>query len=172
MAVSISLTVRPSAGAPSHGTGVWNKRVCRVAGICLIVSAMGAGVTAQKADELPWRVLNQAAQAAIAAKDYAKLRETLLALKPLLPGNPRNTYNLAASEAVLGHKDAALAGLLNLAEMGLVYHLPADEDFSSLSGTPAFAAVVARMEAGNKPVAEAGTMTALPAKDLLPEDLA
>ena len=41
-----------------------------------------------------WRVLNHAARQAIKAKDYAKLRETLLALKPLMPGNPSVIYNL------------------------------------------------------------------------------
>ena len=73
------------------------------------------------------------------AKDYAKLRETLLELQPLLPGNPRIAYNLAASEAMLGHREAAVAALRNWAGMGLVADLTADSDFASLHDLPASA---------------------------------
>src|SRR4051794_37223564 len=87
-----------------------------------------AALLLQGADTVPrWRALNQAARDAVQAKDYAKLHETLVELKPLIPGNPRIAYNLAASDAVLGHPEVALAELRNLAGMGLVYDLAADE---------------------------------------------
>jgi hypothetical protein len=43
--------------------------------------------------------LNHAAGQAAEAKNYGKLRATLRELKPLLPGNPRIVYNLAAANA-------------------------------------------------------------------------
>jgi hypothetical protein len=41
------------------------------------------------ASEPRWMVLNHSAHQAVEAKDYRRLRETLLELKRLLPGNPR-----------------------------------------------------------------------------------
>jgi hypothetical protein len=68
-----------------------------------LVCSFAFTIMALAADPEPrWRELNRVAREAIQAKDYAKLRETLLQLRPLVPGNPRITYNLAASEAVLG----------------------------------------------------------------------
>ena len=59
-----------------------------------------------------WRELNGAARAALQAKDYAKLRSTLLEMRPLLPGSPRIAYNLAASEAKV-----------ETTEMTMVFHI-------------------------------------------------
>src|SRR6266700_3218124 len=60
------------------------------------------------ADSEPrWRVLNREARQAMDAKDYSKLRGTLQELEPLMPGNPRIIYNLAAADAVLGNTQAA-----------------------------------------------------------------
>jgi hypothetical protein len=119
-----------------------------------------------------WRELNRASREAVQAKDYRKLRETLLALQPLIPGNPRITYNLAASEAMLGQRAEALAGLRNLAGMRLVYDLPADEDFSSLRGSPEFAAILQQIDENRKPVTHAAPAFTLPARDIIPEDIA
>ena len=105
-----------------------------LAGCALVVSADGV--------EPLWQTLNQAAQRAIQAKDYAALRKALLALRPLMPGNPRVAYNLAASDAVLGNAESALARLADWAGMGLVADLQADDDFTSIRQTPGFAAVI------------------------------
>jgi sugar lactone lactonase YvrE len=125
------------------------------------------------ADSEPrWRLLNHAARLAIQENNYAKLRETLVELKPLMPGNPRVTYNLAASEAKLGNPEAALAGLRNLAGMGLIYDIAADKDFSSLSGKSEFAAVLKRIEENKKPVTHSRPALTLAERDLIPEDIA
>ena len=65
--------------------------------------------------------------AALQAKDYGKLRDTLVALSPLMPGNPTVVYNLACADARLGKTPAALSGLRRLAAMGLVYDPAADD---------------------------------------------
>ena len=76
---------------------------------CLIALALSLLGAAEP--EPRWRTLNHAARDAVQAKDYVRLRVTLQELKPLLPGNPRIAYNLAASEAMLGNREAALAAL-------------------------------------------------------------
>ena len=124
------------------------------------------------ADTQPgWLVLNHAAGQAIQAKDYGKLREALRELKPLMPGNPRVVYNLAAADAVLGDGQAALAGLRNLARMGLVYDFTSDTDFSSLSKSTEFGAIVKQIDDNKKLVSHSSPAFALAERDLLPEDI-
>jgi len=103
--------------------------------------------------------------------NYAKLRKALIELKPLMPGNPRIAYNLAASEAKLGNPAAALAGLRNLAGMGLVFDFAADKDFASLREKSEFAAVLKRNDE-KKPVTHSTPAFTLAERDLIPEDIA
>ncbi len=122
--------------------------------------------------EPPWVVLNRAAGQAAKVKDYAKLRETLRELKPLMPGNPRIIYNLAASDAMLGDKQSALAGLRNLAGMGLIYDLAADTDLASLRTFRGFATVLKTVADNKKPVSHSTPAFSLAERDLIPEDIA
>jgi sugar lactone lactonase YvrE len=131
-----------------------------------------AFLLAAAGSEPRWRVLNHTARLAIQENNYGKLRETLVELKPLMPGNPRVTYNLAVSEAKLGNPEEALAGLRNLAGMGLVYDIAADKDFSSLIGKRDFAAVLRRIAENKKPVTHSKPAFALAEHDLIPEDIA
>jgi sugar lactone lactonase YvrE len=125
------------------------------------------------ADSKPrWSELNHAAGRALQAKDYGKLRETLLALKPLMPGNPSITYNLAVSDALLGDAPAALAALRNLAGMGLIYDFKADADFASLRESSKFAAIVRQVDDNKKPVSHSSPTFTLAERDLIPEDIA
>lgn len=119
-----------------------------------------------------WLVLNRAAGQAAKAKDYAKLRETLRELKPLMPGNPRIVYNLAASDAMLGDTHSALAGLRNLAQMGLTYDFAADTDFSSLRASKEFAAILKTVADNKKTVSHSSPAFSLAERDLIPEDIA
>src|SRR5882757_1382263 len=96
------------------------------AGVLVAIALLSAAEPVPK-----WRELNQQARAAVQSKDYARLREVLLELRPLMGGNPRVAYNLAAAEAKLGNRASALAGLRNLAGMGLVYDFSKDDDFAS-----------------------------------------
>jgi sugar lactone lactonase YvrE len=119
-----------------------------------------------------WRRLNRAAREAVQAKDYAKLRATLQELKPLLPGNPRIAYNLAASEAMLGNREAAIAALGDWSAMGLVYDVGADDDFASLRDTPEFQKILDRVARSKSPVSHAHAAFPITARDILPEDIA
>ncbi len=138
----------------------------------LLILGCAAMVLLAADTEPQWRVLNHAARQAVEAKDYAKLRETLLALKPLMPGNPSVIYNLAAADAALGDAPAALAQLRNLAGMGLVYDLNANPDFSPLRGSTEFAAIVKEIGDNKKPVSHSSPAFALAERDLIPEDIA
>jgi len=133
---------------------------------------LAAGCALAADPEPRWRALNRTAREAVQAKDYAKLRATLIELRPLIPGNPRIAYNLAASEAMLGNREAALAALRDWAGMGLVYDVAGDNDFASLRETAEFRGVLERIAENKKPVS--GSVAAFPIAgfDLLPEDIA
>jgi hypothetical protein len=119
-----------------------------------------------------WMTLNHVAGEAVKAKDYAKLRATLDELWPLMPGNPRVLYNMAASDAVLGNQQKALEELHCLAAAGLIYDLAAEEDFTSLRQSFEYAGLVKQMEQNRKPVAAASEARVFEERDLLPEDIA
>jgi sugar lactone lactonase YvrE len=119
-----------------------------------------------------WLTLNHVARQAVEAKNYAKLRETLRELKPLMPGNPRIVYNLAAADAVLGDAPAALAGLRNIAGMGLIYDLASDADFSSLRESNEFTNIVKAIAGNKRPVSHSSPAFTLSEGDLIPEDIA
>ncbi|HXB75741.1 MAG TPA: hypothetical protein VNY05_46345 [Candidatus Acidoferrales bacterium] len=144
----------------------------RLVAFLLAASVLAACLLAAgDAPEPRWRVLNHSAREAIEAKDYARLRGLLLEIRPLLPGNPRIAYNLAASEARLGNSAAALAALRDWAGMRLVYDLAADDDFSSLRSTTEFAAILKQIDDSKKPVSHAVPAFTLPARDIIPEDI-
>ena len=119
-----------------------------------------------------WRVLNREARQALQAKDYATLRDKLQELKALMPGNPVIAYNLAASNALLGDAQTALAGLRNVAAMGLIYDFPADPDFASLRESTEFRQIVQKVDDNKKPVSRSSLAFALAEPDLIPEDIA
>jgi sugar lactone lactonase YvrE len=137
--------------------------------LTLIVAT--AALLAQQS-EPRWRALNKESGDAIRANDYAKLFPLLTALKPLMPGNPRVIYNLAASSAKLGRPDEAIATLRHLTAMGLIYDFSADDDFTSLKDNPAFNIILDRTARNRAPVSHASVFATLPEKDLLPEDIA
>lgn len=116
-------------------------------------------------------VLNHAARQAVESKDYAKLRATLDELWPLMPGNPRVLYNMAASDAVLGNQQRALQELGNLAAAGLIYDLAGDADFASLRDSAGYTAVVQQMRRNRGSVARAVQTRVFEERDLLPEDI-
>ncbi len=116
-----------------------------------------------------WRALRVRAAAQAKAGDTAGLHATLEALAPLMPGSPRITYNLAATEARLGRRDDALQHLRQLADGGLEYDLSADDDFADLAGDPEFRALRQRLAAGAQRTGAPRTLLALPADDAIPE---
>jgi hypothetical protein len=158
------------AGWNSAGRVYWMMRdfTKRIATLTLCF-----GLLLGAADPVPrWRALNQEARAAVQAKDYSKLRGLLIELRPMMGGNPRIGYNLAATEAKLGNAAAAFTELRNLTAAGLVYDFKADEDFASVRESPEFAAILKKVDENRKPVTHAAVAFTLAEKDLIPEDIA
>ncbi len=137
----------------------------------LTAISVGAYVGAESG-EPHWMALNRAARNAREAKDYPKLKVILLDLRPLLPGNPRISYLLAATYAHLGQTGLAIAELNSLAQAGLIYDLKTDDDFAPLRGSADFDAVLQRVEANRKPLAHSSFVGKIAEPDLLPEDIA
>ena len=98
----------------------------------IAVAALALAIAAAQQSVPRWRELNQTARQAAQAKDYERLQKVLQELQPLMPGNPRIVYNLANSAARLNQSAVAIALLFDLAAMGQVYDLAADEDFQSI----------------------------------------
>uniref|UniRef100_Q026A6 SMP-30/Gluconolactonase/LRE-like region domain-containing protein n=1 Tax=Solibacter usitatus (strain Ellin6076) TaxID=234267 RepID=Q026A6_SOLUE len=139
----------------------------RIFGPLCIAAFVSAGDT-----EPRWSALNKTAREAVQAKDYGKLRTTLIELRPLSPGNPRVAYNLAASEAMLGHREAALAALRNWSGMGLVYDVAGDDDFASVREPPEFRGILERVAESRRAVSGSAPAFAIAEADILPEDIA
>jgi hypothetical protein len=122
----------------------------------LLLLACPVWAVAAGAEDLPhWRALRDQSNQALLANDCRSARQLLLQLQLLMPGNPRNIYNLAACNARLGARTSALQGLQRLAHMGLVFDPASDPDFVALAAAPQFKAVVARMSANRAPQSQA-----------------
>jgi sugar lactone lactonase YvrE len=116
-----------------------------------------------------WGELNRAANQAIKANDYARLKGLLTELRAMAPGNPRILYNLAAASARLGEASEAINLLRDLAATGLIYDVKADEDFHSIAGRAEFAGILARFEENKRPVTHAQLERTIAGNDLIPE---
>ena len=137
-----------------------------------VLVAIGSAILIAAGPVPRWSELNHEANAAAKANDYKRLRDLLIQLRPLMPGNPRIAYNLAACEARLGNREAALSGLRAWAQMGLVYNLSGDEDFASLASSKPFAAILRQVQHNQKPVSNAQLVATLQETDSLPEAIA
>jgi hypothetical protein len=83
-------------------------------------------------------------------------------------------YHYARALALTGSADSALALLFRLAaeDAVSVFDAPADSAFAALAPTPAFRALVARIQQARRPVSRSRTAFELPERDLVPEGTA
>ncbi len=110
---------------------------------------------------------------ACGAKEYAACREHLLKLEELLDGRVDIVYRLAKVDAMLGNRDAALAGLEIYSKSGLTFADPGTAaEFVSLKGDPKFEAVLSRLKAAREPRSASKLFLTSPAPDLIAEDIA
>ncbi|MBI5691784.1 MAG: hypothetical protein HZC55_17005 [Verrucomicrobia bacterium] len=113
-----------------------------------------AGLVAATAAEPPERShldFRADARAAAARKDFAAARAATRAALERRPDSPLYRYNLAAFSALLGERDAALAALDRLADLGVYLPAERDPDFASLQGTPPFRRVLERLASHRAP---------------------
>jgi sugar lactone lactonase YvrE len=112
------------------------------------------------------------ARSAYAAKDYAAAVENFKAALELRPTYGPFIYNLAAGYALMGDKVAAFEWLNRLADMGLVYPVARNDDFSSIKDSPEFRSILTKLENNAKPVGRSSIAFTLHEKGLVPESIA
>jgi len=127
-----------------------------------------------------WASERAAALKAYQAKEYPAFRAHLQKQLEATFATPALLYKLAAAEALLGHREAALGFLGDWARTGSTAAGPGsasaasallqDPDLASLQPFPA--PLLAQLEENRKPIAKSQVVFTLPDADLLVEDLA
>ena len=113
------------------------------------------------ADSAAHPALRRSAEAAYQRKDFAAARDAYAAALALRPDSPRYLHHLAATQALTGRPDEALATLHRLTALGVATAVERDPDFASLQGTPAFNAVRTALAANREPQGQADLLVAL-----------
>ncbi len=116
--------------------------------------------------------LRLTAEAAYQRKDYAAARDAYAAALVLRPDSPRYLHNLAATQALTGHADEALATLRRLTALGIATAVERDSDFASLQGSPAFNAIRSALAANRESRGQADLFAELPGRTGIIEGLA
>ena len=124
------------------------------------------------ADSAAHPALRRSAEAAYQRKDFAAARDAYAAALALRPDSPRYLHHLAATQALTGRPDEALATLHRLTALGVATAVERDPDFASLQGTPAFNAVRTALAANREPQGQADLLVELPGRTGLIEGLA
>jgi len=138
----------------------------------IAAAALAVVLGAPAEAEARWDVLNHAAaRCGQSRADHQKLRDTLIELSPLMPGNVRIVYNLAASDAMLHEPAKALAELSRLCRMGVIFDLKADTDFVSLASSPEFSQALDCMVNNGETVTRAKLSVTCPMRTCCPRTL-
>ena len=116
--------------------------------------------------------LRLTAEAAYQRKDYAAAHDAYAAALVLRPDSPRYLHNLAATQALTGRADEALATLRRLTALGIATAVERDSDFASLQGSPAFNAIRSALAANRAPRGQADLFAELPGRTGIIEGLA
>jgi len=116
--------------------------------------------------------LRRTAEAAYQRKDFAAARDAYAAALALRPDSPRYLHNLAATQALTGRNEDALATLHRLTALGVATAIERDPAFASLQGTPAFSAIRTALAANREPQGEADLMVELPGRTGILEGIA
>ena len=111
------------------------------------------------------------AETAYKAKNFAAARDAYAAALALRPDSPRYLHSLAATQALTGREDDALATLRRLAALGIATPVERDPDFASLQGKPAFNAIRSALAANREPQGEADLLAELPGRTGIIEGL-
>jgi sugar lactone lactonase YvrE len=126
---------------------------------------------AQQAPEPEWRQARAAMRKACAAKEWDACVAATERAAAATSGNADLVYNLAAIEALRGHREAAFTGLARYAALGLGLDAAADADFASLEGDPRFAALLETLAQHRASTGTLAEVARLAPADLLAEDV-
>ncbi|HEV7843738.1 MAG TPA: hypothetical protein VGO69_08565, partial [Pyrinomonadaceae bacterium] len=105
-------------------------------------------------------------------KNYLAYLENMKLALALRPEHPRLMYNLASAHALVGNKREALAWLVRVAEMGLIYPAAKDTDFDSVKETDEFKAILKKFEDNRAPLGRSTTAFTIREKGLITEGIA
>lgn len=114
----------------------------------------------------------RAAEVAYLKKDFVGAREAYTAALALRPDSPRYLHSLAATQALTGLPDAALATLRRLTALGIATAIERDADFASLQGLAGFNAIRSALATNREPHGEADLLAELPGRTGILEGLA
>ena len=116
--------------------------------------------------------LRRTAEAAYQRKDFTAAREAYAAALALRPDSPRYLHNLAATQALTGRNDDALATLRRLAKLGVATAVERDSAFASLQGNPSYNAIRTALAANREPQGAADLLVELPGRTGIIEGIA
>lgn len=108
--------------------------------------------------------LRRTAEAAYQRKDFVAAREAYAAALALRPDSPRYLHQLAATQALTGRPDDALATLRRLTALGIVIAVERDAAFASLQGNSSYNAIRTALAANREPQGEADLLVELPGR--------
>jgi sugar lactone lactonase YvrE len=114
---------------------------------------------------------NKAAAAARSAGDWATVRKHAAAVDTLFNGNPSTLMAYARAAAKMGDSATAFSVLRAVVSMGIMRNLKGDKDLVSLHSSPAWPALIAMNDGNVASIGSPHTEFALPAVDLLAEDV-
>ncbi len=118
--------------------------------LVLLACGFAAGI-AQAQDPLPdWRTRFASVANGCRAAGPAPCRDSLAAIRTILPGHPGVLLAYARAANRSGEREAAMRALVDYAAMGLSYDLDADTTFSALRAQPDYAATAARLRENAK----------------------
>lgn len=138
----------------------------------LLLSFASAPAQTAPATALPHPELRRLAEAAYQRKDFSSARENYAAALALRPDSPRYLHRLAATQALTGRPDEALATLRRLTALGIATAVERDPDFATLQGTPAFNAIRSALATNREPQGQADLFAELPGRTGIIEGLA
>lgn len=120
----------------------------------------------------PWRARYLSVLRHCASASATECRDSLSALRELLPGHPAVAYALARVSMRAGDRDGALRALERCAAMGLALDVARDTTFAPLAADSGFVRLARRLAANATPVARARLVHRFSDPGLLAEALA
>lgn len=141
--------------------------------VAILASLLYSTAIAQTAAEM--KTAGEAERAAVAAyrsKDYAEFLKQIEIADLNRPNHSRLIYNLAIAYALNGRKEAALASLERLAEMGLGLSFDKNEDLKELREDERFRSIMARVAQNLKPMNRSSRAAQLRDRSMIAESVA
>lgn len=138
--------------------------------ICFLLTAQFS--FAQNEPPKDGRFYEREAVKAYQNKDFKAYLENLQMALRLRPNHPRILYNLAGAYNLNGYHEEAALLLNQVANMGLIYPVEKDEDFSSIKHLDWYKSILEKFENNKRPVIRSRSVITIPEKGLIAESVA